>query len=171
MRRETELNSSKQRIPERMKITKTPTVLLLVCSMLAANARADQIPTKEGVAEITAPQFSPYAGRSYPTRVLWGDTHLHTAVSVDAGTMCRVGQEDAYRFARGEECARDRFGLGEEKVAAVASYDRALGFHPAWREAEENKALALARKMKMQEFRASSWMTHRRIEKRRRYCP
>jgi len=49
------------------------------------------------------PHFSPYAGRSYPTKVLWGDTHLHTAVSVDAGTMCRLSQEDAYRFARGEE--------------------------------------------------------------------
>jgi hypothetical protein len=48
-------------------------------------------------------EFSPYAGRSFPTRVLWGDTHLHTMISVDAGTMCRVGQEDAYRFARGEE--------------------------------------------------------------------
>jgi Protein of unknown function (DUF3604) len=48
-------------------------------------------------------EFSPYAGRDYPTRVFWGDTHLHTAVSVDAGTMCRLGQEDAFRFARGEE--------------------------------------------------------------------
>jgi hypothetical protein len=48
-------------------------------------------------------QFSPYAGRAYPTRVLWGDQHLHTEISVDAGTMCRLGQEDAYRFARGEE--------------------------------------------------------------------
>ncbi|MEZ5873276.1 MAG: DUF3604 domain-containing protein [Hyphomicrobiales bacterium] len=62
-----------------------------------------QLPTKEGVAQITPPQFSPYAGRNFPTRVFWGDTHLHTAVSVDAGTMCRIGQEDAYRFARGEE--------------------------------------------------------------------
>ncbi len=47
--------------------------------------------------------FSPYAGREFPTRVLFGETHLHTAVSVDAGTMCTVGQEDAYRFARGHE--------------------------------------------------------------------
>ena len=52
---------------------------------------------------IGKPEFSPYAGRDFPTKVLWGDTHLHTAVSVDAGTMCRVGQEDAFRFARGEE--------------------------------------------------------------------
>ena len=48
-------------------------------------------------------QFSPYVGRTYPTRVFWGDQHLHTEISVDAGTMCRLGQEDAYRFARGEE--------------------------------------------------------------------
>jgi len=76
---------------------------VLVPVVLALPAGADQLPTKEAVAEIAAPQFSPYAGRNFPTRVLWGDTHLHTAVSVDAGTMCRVGQEDAYRFARGEE--------------------------------------------------------------------
>lgn len=71
--------------------------------LLATGAVADQLPTKEGVAEIAGPQFSPYAGRNFPTKVFWGDTHLHTAVSVDAGTMCRLGQEDAYRFARGEE--------------------------------------------------------------------
>jgi hypothetical protein len=76
---------------------------LLACCCFAASAWADQLPTKEGVAGVAAPQYSPYAGRNFPTRVLWGDTHLHTAVSVDAGTMCRIGQEDAYRFARGEE--------------------------------------------------------------------
>ena len=59
--------------------------------------------TPADVARVIKPEFSPYAGRSYPTRPLFGDTHLHTAVSVDAGTMNRVGQEDAFRFARGEE--------------------------------------------------------------------
>ncbi len=76
---------------------------LLGCLALAASAWSDQPPTQEGVARLAAPEFSPYAGRNFPTRVLWGDTHLHTAVSVDAGTMNRVGQEDALRFARGEE--------------------------------------------------------------------
>jgi len=72
---------------------------------LGANAQVqDVLPTKEGVAEIfTTDHFSPYVGRNFPTRVLWGDTHLHTEVSVDAGTMNRVSQEDAYRFARGEQ--------------------------------------------------------------------
>ena len=75
----------------------------LVAGLLfsAPSVLADQASAKEGAAPKT--QFSPYAGRSFPTRVLWGDTHLHTAISVDAGTMCRVGQEDAFRFARGEE--------------------------------------------------------------------
>ena len=40
----------------------------------------------------------------FPQRPLWGDTHLHTANSVDAfGFGVRLGPEDALRFARGEE--------------------------------------------------------------------
>ena len=51
-----------------------------------------------------APGYSPYAGRNYPVRVLWGDTHLHTANSLDAAAFGNtLGPEEAYRFARGEE--------------------------------------------------------------------
>jgi hypothetical protein len=50
------------------------------------------------------PSYSPYVGRSYPTRVFWGDTHLHTSISLDAiGFGCKLGPDAAYRFARGEE--------------------------------------------------------------------
>jgi hypothetical protein len=64
----------------------------------------DHTPSKDAIVQAHArAEYSPYVGREYPTNVYWGDTHLHTSVSVDAGTMCRVGQEDAYRFARGEE--------------------------------------------------------------------
>lgn len=65
-------------------------------------AAQDMVPQPGDIPGGKAP-FSPYAGREFPTRVFWGDTHLHTAISVDAGTMNRIGQEDAYRFARGEE--------------------------------------------------------------------
>jgi hypothetical protein len=75
----------------------------LASSAWAAEVGNDEGATKEDVAKVTAPQFSPYAGRNYPTNVYFGDTHLHTSISVDAGTMNRVGQEDAFRFARGEE--------------------------------------------------------------------
>jgi hypothetical protein len=53
--------------------------------------------------------YSPYAGRELgdgeaPSRLLWGDTHLHTALSMDAGAFGnRLGLDDAYQFARGDE--------------------------------------------------------------------
>jgi hypothetical protein len=50
------------------------------------------------------PGYSPYAGRNFPTRVFWGDTHLHTNLSLDARAFgVTLGPEEAYRFARGEE--------------------------------------------------------------------
>ena len=48
--------------------------------------------------------YSPYAKRDYPNLPLWGDTHLHTAISFDAGAFgARLLPPDAYRFAKGEE--------------------------------------------------------------------
>ena len=48
--------------------------------------------------------YSPYAGRNFPTRPLFGDTHLHTSFSMDAGAFgAKLGPSDAYRFAKGEE--------------------------------------------------------------------
>ncbi len=41
---------------------------------------------------------------AYPERVYWGDTHLHTANSVDAfGFGNRLAPEEALRFAQGQE--------------------------------------------------------------------
>ncbi len=82
-------------------------VMILVCvglaGLVSAPALAQDMVPQPGDVPAEKASYSPYAGRQFPTRVLWGDTHLHTAISVDAGTMCRVGQEDAFRFARGEE--------------------------------------------------------------------
>jgi hypothetical protein len=48
--------------------------------------------------------YSPYAGRTFPTNVYWGDTHVHTDNSLDAkGFGANLDVEDALRFARGEE--------------------------------------------------------------------
>ncbi len=50
------------------------------------------------------PNYSPYAGRTFPTMPLFGDTHLHTGFSMDAGAFgARLTPRDAYKFARGEE--------------------------------------------------------------------
>ena len=48
--------------------------------------------------------YSPYAEREFPSQVYWGEAHLHTGLSLDAGLFGNVlGHEDAYRFARGEQ--------------------------------------------------------------------
>ncbi|MGD9667723.1 MAG: DUF3604 domain-containing protein [Hyphomicrobiaceae bacterium] len=50
------------------------------------------------------PIYSPYADRNFPTRPFFGDTHLHTSFSMDAGAFgARLGPREAYRFARGEQ--------------------------------------------------------------------
>ncbi len=86
------------------KLRRTALVLTITFVLPTATWTQDQIPTREAVeSSIAKTEFSPYVGREYPTNVYWGETHLHTAVSVDAGTMNRIGQEDAFRFARGEE--------------------------------------------------------------------
>jgi hypothetical protein len=52
----------------------------------------------------TKPPYSPYVGRNYPTRPFFGDTHLHTSFSFDAGAFgARLAPRDAYIFAKGNE--------------------------------------------------------------------
>jgi len=83
---------------------------LLVCSMAllltsSGIAHAQITPSEESLSNIyPGKAYSPYAQRSFPDHVYWGDTHLHTGLSVDAGLFgARLGLDDAYRFARGEE--------------------------------------------------------------------
>jgi hypothetical protein len=59
---------------------------------------------KADAAHQRPPAYSPYADRDFPTRPFFGDTHLHTAFSMDAGAFgAKLTPRDAYRFARGEE--------------------------------------------------------------------
>ena len=48
--------------------------------------------------------YSPYPDQDFPDKVLFGDTHLHTAFSPDAGLIgASLTPDDAFRFARGEK--------------------------------------------------------------------
>ncbi len=88
------------------------TALLLVIS-LHPTARAQDpvasddigLPNPEATAHAFPKRgFSPYANRNYPTRVFWGDQHVHTGWSADAGAFgATLGPEEALRFARGEQ--------------------------------------------------------------------
>lgn len=79
--------------------------------------------------------YSPYAARHYPTRPLFGDTHLHTSFSMDGGAAgARLGPEDAYRFAKGQEVTASS---GQQvklsrplDFLVVADHSDGLGFFP-----------------------------------------
>jgi hypothetical protein len=48
-------------------------------------------------------EYSPYIQYEFPNQVLFGDTHLHTGYSADAGLVgATTTPDDAYRFAKGE---------------------------------------------------------------------
>ncbi|MEJ2402588.1 MAG: DUF3604 domain-containing protein, partial [Xanthomonadales bacterium] len=76
-----------------------------LCLAMAGTAAAQIVPSEESLSDLyPGKAYSPYAQRRFPDRVFWGDTHLHTGLSMDAGLFgARLGLEDAYRFARGEE--------------------------------------------------------------------
>jgi len=64
------------------------------------------LPSKESLERVIIKDanYSPFAGLKYPMRPFFGDTHVHTSTSFDAGAFgTTLGPEDAYRFARGEE--------------------------------------------------------------------
>jgi hypothetical protein len=83
--------------------------------------------------------YSPYAQRKFPIRPLWGDTHLHTAVSFDAGAFgARLLPADAYRFAKGEEVVSSN-GLPVKlsrplDFLVVADHSDNMGFFPKLQE-------------------------------------
>jgi hypothetical protein len=58
---------------------------------------------------VRAESYSPYANRTFPENVYFGDTHLHTSVSLDAfgDGNTTIGPNEAYRWAKGETLAGD----------------------------------------------------------------
>ncbi len=79
-------------------------VLALAAGALYVQAQGTDAYMRREDMKRPAKEFSPYVNRdAYPTHVYFGDTHLHTAMSMDAGTFGnRLGLDEAYRFTRGE---------------------------------------------------------------------
>ncbi len=115
-------------------------ILALLFALLMTGSQAmtqDPTPPEETLKDAFPAQkhYSPYAGRSFPTNVYWGDTHLHTGMSMDAGAFgARLGPEDAYRFARGEELASStgqKVKLSRPlDFLVVADHSDNMGFFP-----------------------------------------
>ena len=74
------------------------TLLLSALGLTSLTAMASSEATSNA-----AKDYSPYATKTQATNVYWGDSHLHTGLSLDAGLFGNtLGPDDAYRFARGE---------------------------------------------------------------------
>jgi len=78
---------------------------LTLATSLPAVAQDAGMPSAEDLAPLyPGTTYSPYADRPFPSGLYWGETHLHTGLSLDAGLFGNIlGHEDAYRFARGEQ--------------------------------------------------------------------
>jgi hypothetical protein len=104
----------------------------------AVSAQDAGTPTEEALSRIlpSQPAYSPAVNRNFPTMPFFGDTHLHTAVSLDAGTAgARLTPADAYRFARGEQIITSS-GLPAQLTRpldflVVADHSDNMGFFPA----------------------------------------
>ena len=81
------------------------TLMLILCAATPSQAQDMGSPNADALKKLyPGKAYSPYAQRSFPNHVYWGETHLHTGLSLDAGLFGNIlGHEDAYRFARGEE--------------------------------------------------------------------
>ena len=85
--------------------------LAILFSVLLAACDGGQPQGESTDANSKSADYSPYVGDYQATPLpegydqpLWGDTHLHTSYSTDAGMVGNtLGPEMAYRFARGEE--------------------------------------------------------------------
>jgi hypothetical protein len=84
--------------------------ILAVAFALPTSAAAQFVPTQDYLSgAYPGATYSPYAERAFPSHVYWGDTHLHTGLSPDAGIFGNTtGPDEAYRFARGEQVRSSR---------------------------------------------------------------
>jgi len=110
--------------------------LALSTATLAAQAQVPVPPDGQILSSAyTGTAYSPYAGRDFATDVYWGDTHLHTDISMDAGAFGnRLGLDEAYRFARGEQVNATNGGPVRLSrpldFLVVADHSDNMGFFP-----------------------------------------
>lgn len=89
---------------KKMSVLKAYLPAIVLGTIFASGAAwsQDVLPQKDEV-PVPKQEYSPYSDDYFPDRVLFGDTHLHTKYSTDAGMIgTRLGPDEAYRVARGE---------------------------------------------------------------------
>jgi len=84
--------------------TRLQAVMMVSTLFVLGLSIAASAESEAGSEEGRGSSYSPYADQTYARRVFWGDTHVHTSWSPDAGAggNTQIGPDEAFRFARGE---------------------------------------------------------------------
>ena len=85
------------------KVTSVLVVFSGILYSFSAFAQDVPRPTDEQLNELRSIDYSPYPQQNFPNQVYFGETHLHSSFSTDAGMVGNIlGPDDAFRIARGE---------------------------------------------------------------------
>ena len=110
-------------------------ILLLSCNKEAKTSNNDSDPVQNQEVEAKKSGF--------PEHVYFGDTHLHTDLSMDAGAFGnRIGMDEAYQFARGDQVTSSS-GIKAKlsrplDFLVVADHSDGMGFFPDLMEEKEH---------------------------------
>ncbi len=78
-------------------------LVFAIVILVASSAFAQDLHVAKEDVKPPKKEYSPYVEDHYPQNVYFGDTHLHTSWSTDAGMGgATVGPDEAYRVSRGE---------------------------------------------------------------------
>jgi len=119
---------------------KQTTLFLAVgaCICFSSSAFAQDVPrpTDEQLQNLKSIDYSPYPQQHFPNKVYFGETHLHTSYSTDAGMIGNtLGPEDAFRIARGEPFVSSMGVPGQLSrpfdFVVVSDHSENLGLAPA----------------------------------------
>ena len=112
-----------------------------ICFSSSAFAQDVPRPTDEQLQNLKSIDYSPYPQQHFPNKVYFGETHLHTSYSTDAGMVGNtLGPEDAFRIARGEPFVSSMGVPGQLSrpfdFVVVADHSENLGLAPAVAESD-----------------------------------
>ena len=117
-------------------MSRTPLLILLSALSVALQGASAQYSDAPSTIPPANLKYSPYPEEKYPDKVFFGDTHLHTSYSADAGMVGNtLGPEEAYRFAGGEQVTSST-GLPAKlkrplDFLVIADHAENLGLAPA----------------------------------------
>jgi hypothetical protein len=113
-------------------------ILIALSSLFTSSVLAQDVPrpSDEQLKNLKSIDYSPYPQQNHPNQVFFGETHLHTSFSTDAGMIGNtLAPEEAFRIARGMPFVSSMGVPGRLSrpfdFVVVADHSENLGLAPA----------------------------------------